>query len=66
MFSFKPTLSLSSFIFIAETGNAVDSLLYVQEMPKSEIDYAAIKADWQEWMDDPDMAQYAEIGRAHV
>ena len=51
--------TLIDYALIAETGNAVDSLLYVQEMPKSEIDYAAIKADWQEWMDDPDMAQYA-------
>lgn len=51
--------TLIDYALIAETGNAVDSLLYVQEMPKSEIDYAAVKADWQEWMDDPDMAQYA-------
>ena len=51
--------TLIDYALIAETGNAVDSLLYVQEMPKSEIDYAAVKADWQEWMDDPNMAQYA-------
>jgi len=51
--------TLIDYALIAETGNAVDSQLYVQEMPKSEIDYAAVKADWQEWMDDPDMAQYA-------
>ena len=51
--------TLIDYALIAETGSVVDSLLNYQGKEKSEIDYAAVKADWQDWMDDPELAEYA-------
>ena len=51
--------TLIDYALIAETGTEVGYMLRSGEKQRSEIDYAAVKADWQEWMDDPEMAQYA-------
>ena len=51
--------TLIDYVLIAETGAEVDQLLRAGEIQQSDIDYAAVKADWQDWMDDPEMAQYA-------
>ena len=50
--------TLIDYVLIAETGIEVNYLLNSGELRKDEVDYAAIKADWQDGMDDPVMAQY--------
>lgn len=51
--------TLIDYVLIAETGIEVNYLLGSGEMQKSDVDYAAVKADWQDLMDDPVMAPYA-------
>ena len=51
--------TLIDYVLIAETGTAVNSLLSYGGKQKDEVDYAAVKASWQEDMDDPEMAKYA-------
>ena len=51
--------TLIDYALIAETGSVVNNLINYQGKQKSEIDYAAVKADWQEWIDDPELAEYA-------
>ena len=51
--------TLIDYVLIAETGNEVNYLLNSGKVQKDDLDYAAVKADWQDGMDDPVMAQYA-------
>ena len=51
--------TLIDYALISECGAEVDYLLNVYEMERSEIDYEAVKALWQEGMDDPLLAETA-------
>ena len=51
--------TLIDYVLIAETGTEVNYLLNSGTVQKDDMDYAAVKADWQDGMDDPEMAKYA-------
>ena len=54
---------LIDYTLISKCGNDVDWLVNYGGMDKDDIDYAAVKARWQEDMDDPFLSQYCDWNR---